>query len=269
MTVRQCVGKDGPVDAIAHLAAVASVPASVSDLCGARVTNFDGTLNLLEAVRAADVRRFLYARFVAVYGDAARPPVSARRRPASAHFLCGRQARWGALSRFLPPTIRPADARLAPFQRLRAALRSSLALPRRDRIFCECLRTGRPATIDGDGHQRRDFVYVVNLANLLVTRRCCQRCLRPTKRSMSAQGGEARYSSCWPSLRRSLRVQSSAAMLRRVPAISGAPVRSDNAAVYALFSTGCDYLPARRFVCAAGHGGPRFPPLDTSAARGC
>src|SRR5437762_2368637 len=49
------------VEAIIHLAAVASVAASVADPVGTHATNFLGTLNLLEAARRHAVRRFLYA----------------------------------------------------------------------------------------------------------------------------------------------------------------------------------------------------------------
>ncbi|KPK56649.1 MAG: NAD-dependent dehydratase, partial [Thiotrichales bacterium SG8_50] len=64
------------VDAIVHLAAVASVQASVDDPVGTHAANFDGTLNLLEAARRTGVTRFLYASSAAVYGDNARLPVN-------------------------------------------------------------------------------------------------------------------------------------------------------------------------------------------------
>src|SRR4030067_372845 len=56
------------VQAIIHLAAVASVQASVDDPTGTHATNFDGTLHLLEAARPEHVRRFLYSRSAAGSG---------------------------------------------------------------------------------------------------------------------------------------------------------------------------------------------------------
>ncbi|KPK52715.1 MAG: NAD-dependent dehydratase, partial [Thiotrichales bacterium SG8_50] len=64
------------VDVIVHLAAVASVQASVDDPVGTHAANFDGTLNLLESARRTGVARFLYASSAAVYGDNARLPVN-------------------------------------------------------------------------------------------------------------------------------------------------------------------------------------------------
>ena len=63
------------VDAVVHLAAIASVQASIDDPIRTHQVNFDGTLNLLEAARRNGTGRFLYACSAAVYGDAASIPV--------------------------------------------------------------------------------------------------------------------------------------------------------------------------------------------------
>ena len=55
--------------AVAHLAAVASVQASVEDPVGTHRSNFIGTLNLCEAMREQGVRRVLFASSAAVYGQ--------------------------------------------------------------------------------------------------------------------------------------------------------------------------------------------------------
>ena len=72
-TVSDCVRG---MDAVVHLAAVASVQASIDQPMETHQTNFDGTLNLLEASRIHGVRRLLYASSAAIYGDAATVPVS-------------------------------------------------------------------------------------------------------------------------------------------------------------------------------------------------
>jgi len=64
------------MDAVVHLAAVASVQASVDDPVRTHQVNFDGTLNLLEASRRSGIRRFIYACSAAVYGDTANIPVA-------------------------------------------------------------------------------------------------------------------------------------------------------------------------------------------------
>lgn len=155
------------IDAIVHLAAVASVQASVDDPAGTHATNFDGTLNLLEAGRRAGVRRFLYASSAAVYGDNASLPVpeEATLRPltpyaadklAGEHYL---------------------DFYHRKFRLQTTAFRFfNIYGPRQDpsspysgviSIFVDRLRAGQPVTLFGDGHQTRDFVYVGDLAALL------------------------------------------------------------------------------------------------------
>src|SRR6266849_2192251 len=57
-TVAACMKR---IDVVVHLAALASVQASIDDPLVAHQTNFDGTLNLLEAARQNHVKRFLYA----------------------------------------------------------------------------------------------------------------------------------------------------------------------------------------------------------------
>src|SRR5690606_535153 len=55
--------------AVVHLAAVASVQASVDDPVGTHRSNLIGTLNVCEAMREAGVRRVVFASSAAVYGN--------------------------------------------------------------------------------------------------------------------------------------------------------------------------------------------------------
>ena len=55
--------------AVAHLAAVASVQASVDDPVATHQSNFVGTLNVCEAMRLHGVKRVLFASSAAVYGN--------------------------------------------------------------------------------------------------------------------------------------------------------------------------------------------------------
>src|SRR6187402_1215159 len=57
------------VDTIFHEAALPSVPRSVQDPRTSHVANIEGTFNLLEAARAAGVRRIVYAASSSAYGD--------------------------------------------------------------------------------------------------------------------------------------------------------------------------------------------------------
>jgi UDP-glucose 4-epimerase len=56
-------------DVVFHLAAMRSVPRSVADPLGSNSVNIDGTLAVLEAARAAGVRRVVFASSSSIYGD--------------------------------------------------------------------------------------------------------------------------------------------------------------------------------------------------------
>ena len=55
--------------AVVHLAAVASVQASVDDPVKTHQSNFIGTLNVCEAMRLNGIKRVLFASSAAVYGN--------------------------------------------------------------------------------------------------------------------------------------------------------------------------------------------------------
>ncbi len=57
------------IDIVIHQAALGSVPRSIEDPIASNLANVDGTLNLLVAVREADIKRFVYASSSSVYGD--------------------------------------------------------------------------------------------------------------------------------------------------------------------------------------------------------
>src|SRR4029079_12763202 len=63
------------VTTIFHLAAVPSVPRSVSDPLRSHHAAATSTLRLLEAARSAAVRTFITSSSSSVYGDIATPPM--------------------------------------------------------------------------------------------------------------------------------------------------------------------------------------------------
>src|SRR5690606_4826801 len=62
-------GGEGPVDHVLHQAALGSVPRSIAHPMPSFAANVEGFLQILEAARAAGVRRFVYASSSSVYGD--------------------------------------------------------------------------------------------------------------------------------------------------------------------------------------------------------
>ena len=156
------------VQAIIHLAAVASVQASVDDPTGTHATNFDGTLHLLEAARQRHVRRFLYASSAAVYGDNTRLPLVeeeilnplspyAADKLAGEYYLRFYHAKFGIETtafRFFN-IFGPRQDPSSPYSGVIS-------------IFIERVSRGEPVTVFGDGRQTRDFVYVGDLVKLLM-----------------------------------------------------------------------------------------------------
>jgi len=163
-TVRAAVDH---VDAIVHLAAVASVQASIDDPMGTHATNFDGTLNLLEAARESGVRRFLYASSAAVYGDNDKLPIDEAETPRpltpyaadklAGEYYLGFYARQHGLDttafRFFN-IFGPRQDPSSPYSGVIS-------------IFTDRILQAKPVTIFGDGLQTRDFVYVGDLVQLL------------------------------------------------------------------------------------------------------
>jgi UDP-glucose 4-epimerase len=155
--------------AVAHLAAVASVQASVDDPVGTHQSNFIGTLNLCEAMREQGVRRVLFASSAAVYGqngegtaideDTPKAPLTpyAADKLASEHYLDFYRRQHG-----LEPAIFRFFNIFGPRQDPSSPYSGVIS------IFAERALAGLPISVFGDGEQTRDFVYVADLVTLLV-----------------------------------------------------------------------------------------------------
>ncbi len=155
--------------AVVHLAAVASVQASVDDPVKTHQSNFVGTLNVCEAMRQAGVRRVLFASSAAVYGnngqgeaiDEATPkaPLTpyASDKLASEYYLEFYQREHG-----LEPAIFRFFNIYGPRQDPSSPYSGVIS------IFTERARQGLPITVFGDGEQTRDFYYVGDLVRLLL-----------------------------------------------------------------------------------------------------
>lgn len=155
------------MDAVVHLAAVASVQTSMRDPLGTHATNLGGTLNCLLAASEHGVQRFLYASSAAVYGDDAPVPVSEAAAPAP-------------LSPYAIDKL-ASEQYLSYFARERGVNATAFRFfniygPRQDAsspysgvisLFAERLEGGLPFVIYGDGRQTRDFVYVEDLIDLM------------------------------------------------------------------------------------------------------
>ena len=155
--------------AVAHLAAVASVQASVDDPVATHQSNFIGTLNLCEAMREHGVKRVLFASSAAVYGnngegvaideDTPLAPLTpyAADKLASEHYLDFYRRQHG-----LEPAVFRFFNIFGPRQDPSSPYSGVIS------IFTERAQAGQPITLFGDGEQTRDFVYVADLVAVLL-----------------------------------------------------------------------------------------------------
>src|SRR6056297_538343 len=154
-------------DAIVHLAAVASVQASVDDPCSTHQVNLVGTLNLLEAAKKQGIERFIYASSAAVYGDTQELPVSevTQLKPLTPYAVDKLAGEY-----YIDFYRRQYDLKPVIFRFF------NIFGPRQDpsspysgviSIFLQRALVEQPITVFGDGEQTRDFVYVADLVKLL------------------------------------------------------------------------------------------------------
>jgi len=156
------------VRAVVHLAAVASVQASVDDPVGTHQSNLVGTLNLCEAMREEGIRRVVFASSAAVYGnngegqaideDTPKAPLTpyAADKLASEHYLDFYRRQHG-----LEPVIFRFFNIFGPRQDPSSPYSGVIS------IFTERAQKGLPIAVFGDGEQTRDFLYVGDLVEVL------------------------------------------------------------------------------------------------------
>jgi UDP-glucose 4-epimerase len=155
--------------AVVHLAAVASVQASVDDPVRTHQSNFIGTLNVCEAMRQAGIKRVVFASSAAVYGnngegeaiseDIAKAPLTpyASDKLASEYYL-----EFYARQHGLEPAIFRFFNIFGPRQDPSSPYSGVIS------IFAERAQKGLPIAVFGNGEQTRDFFYVGDVVKLLM-----------------------------------------------------------------------------------------------------
>ncbi len=155
---RACVGVHG----IFHQAAQVSVPQSIEDPEGSYRINVTGTLQVLQAARAAGVERVVFAASAAAYGESTElPKIETMRPDPRSPYASGKVAAehlmrvFGECYGLRTACLRyfnvfgPRQADDSPYTGVIA-------------IFARALLEERRPTIFGDGGQTRDFTYVGN-----------------------------------------------------------------------------------------------------------
>ncbi len=161
------------IDAIAHLAALVSVPQSLNAPLETVAINTTGAANVLEAARRSKkCPRVVLASTASVYGDLpgrksedspVRPLVPYAASKLMAEELCAVYARSYGLETL---SLRYFNV-YGPRQRADSPYSGVLTK------WAHAIRTGQPCVVFGDGHNTRDFVHVTDVAraNLLALAR--------------------------------------------------------------------------------------------------
>jgi UDP-N-acetylglucosamine 4-epimerase len=156
------------VEVVLHLAALGSVPRSISEPLRSHETNLTGFLNMLEAARLAGVQRFVYASSSSVYGDSPRLP--------KVEEETGRPLSPYAVTKATNETYATLYTRLHGIHTVGLRFFNvfgerqdpegpyAAAIPR----FIKAFLNHRPPLIHGDGLQTRDFTYVGNAVHAVM-----------------------------------------------------------------------------------------------------
>jgi UDP-glucose 4-epimerase len=153
-------------DLVFHLAAIPSVPRSITDPVPSHEVNIDGTFQVFRACAAGGVGRVFYAASSSAYGDTEVLPkvetmLPCPKSPYAAQKLMGEYYAGVFAECFGVETV--------------AVRYFNVYGPRQDpsspysgviSVFMKALIERRPPTIFGDGEQSRDFTYVEDVAEL-------------------------------------------------------------------------------------------------------
>ena len=154
-------------DAVIHLAAQASVSASLADPARDRAVNAEGTRRIAELAANSQVKRVLSASSAAVYGE---PDVIPLKETAATEPLSPYGCSKLEAENLLAGALRDTDVDFASFRF------ANVYGPRQDAageggvvaIFLDTIARGGQPVIFGDGSQTRDFIYVADVASALV-----------------------------------------------------------------------------------------------------
>ena len=175
-------------EAVVHLAAQASVAASLRDPDRDWAVNAEGTRIVAQAALAAGARRMVSASSAAVYGEPAETQLPLGETSAKAPVNPYGRSKLAAESK-LAETLAGSAVDWASFRF------SNVYGPRQDAageggvvaIFCDRLHRGVTPVIYGDGRQTRDFIFVGDVVGAIVSALSAEAALAP------GVGDEAAY----------------------------------------------------------------------------
>jgi UDP-glucose 4-epimerase len=156
-------------DRVFHLAARADIVPSIQEPEAYFRANVDGTFNVLEAARARGVSRFVYAASSSCYGIPAQYPTPETapadpRYPYALTKYLGEQLvmHWASVYRLPAVSLRFFNV-YGPRARTSGSYGAVFG------VFLAQMMAGEPLTVVGDGEQTRDFTYVSDVVDALMT----------------------------------------------------------------------------------------------------
>jgi len=157
------------IDWVFHLAALADIVPSIEKPRDYFETNVDGTFNVLEASKRANVKRFLYAASSSCYGIPSQYPTP-ETTPASPQYpyaltkYLGEQLvlHWAQIYKLPALSLRLFNV-FGPRSRTTGVYGAVFG------VFLAQKLHGKPYTVVGDGKQTRDFTYVADIADAFYT----------------------------------------------------------------------------------------------------
>jgi nucleoside-diphosphate-sugar epimerase len=160
-----CVKATNGIDFVLHQAALRSVPKSMEDPVRYNEVNISGTLNLLQASRKNNVKRFVLASSSSIYGDVRNFPEkeSFFPDPISPYALTKLAGEHYCKIFNLNYGLETVCLRYFNVFGPRQALDDEYAvvIPK----FINCMLQGNSPPIFGNGRQSRDFTFVDNVVN--------------------------------------------------------------------------------------------------------
>jgi len=154
------------VDVVYHLAAIPSVPRSITEPELSHAVNIHGVFNVLLAAQRSGVRRVVYAASSSAYGDTPTLPKTESMPPCPKSPYAVQKLVGEYYARVFTEVYGLQTVALRFF---------NVFGPRQDpgspysgviSVFISCLLARRPPTIFGDGEHSRDFTYVDNIVQL-------------------------------------------------------------------------------------------------------
>ena len=155
-------------DWVFHLAALADIVPSIQQPEAYFRANVDGTFNVLQAAKAAEVTRFIYIASSSCYGipDKYPTPENAEIRPQYPYALAKRMGEelvmhWAQVYNFPALSLRFFNV-YGPRSRTSGTYGAVFG------VFLGQKLAGKPYTVVGDGKQTRDFTYVTDIAQAIL-----------------------------------------------------------------------------------------------------